>query len=144
MKKFIAIIVALFCFATVSFAQPKAIGVRGTFGAELSYQHYVGGANFLEFDLGLFNHFLSSAVVYDFNLVNLGENASIYGGPGAFFSIHPDGSYIYAGLVGQIGIQYNFPTIPLQISLDWRPQFDFVHGFYGQYNGAGLGIRYRF
>ena len=33
MKKIIAIIAAALCFATVAVAQPKAIGLRATYGA---------------------------------------------------------------------------------------------------------------
>jgi hypothetical protein len=45
---------------------------------------------------------------------------------------------------GQIGLEYNF-NIPLQLSLDYRPGFYLVpagHG--GAWEGAALGIRYRF
>jgi len=45
------------------------------------------------------------------------------------------------GLVGQIGLEYNF-NIPLQISLDWRPTL--FNSYYTYYGGNGLSIRYRF
>ena len=52
MKKIIAIAVALVAFAAVAVAQPRAIGARLTYGAELSYQQSLG-SNFAEFDLGM-------------------------------------------------------------------------------------------
>ena len=143
MKKSIVVLVALFCVAAVSFAQPKALGIRGTYGAELSYQHYVGGSNFLEFDAGLFTNILSAAVIYDIHLFDISA-VGVYAGPGAFFGMHPNKNFLSAGLVGQLGLEYNFPTIPLQISIDWRPHFNFVDGFGFIPVGAGLGIRYRF
>ncbi len=143
MKKIIAIAAALVCFAAVAVAQPKAIGARITYGAELSYQHYAGGANFFEFDLGLFTNQINSTVIYDFNLVSA-NNFNIYAGPGAFIGFHPQTGTLSAGAVAQIGFEYLFPTIPLEISLDWRPHFHLMHGFGFVPVGAGLGIRYKF
>ena len=51
MKKFFAVMVAALAFAAVASAQPKAVGVRVGNGAEVSYQHYLGGSNFIEADL---------------------------------------------------------------------------------------------
>ena len=48
MKKFFAVMVAALAFAAVASAQPKAVGVRVGNGAEVSYQHYLGGSNFIE------------------------------------------------------------------------------------------------
>ena len=39
MKKTLIIIASLLAFAVVASAQPRAIGVRAGYGAELSYQH---------------------------------------------------------------------------------------------------------
>ena len=44
MKKFFAVMVAALAFAAVASAQPKAVGVRVGNGAEVSYQHYLGGS----------------------------------------------------------------------------------------------------
>jgi len=146
MKKIIAIAVAILAFATVSSAQSKAIGLRGGYGAELSYQHYVGGSNFAEFDLGMFNHSALLSGIYNFVLAGDG-NFNFYAGPGAQIGMwsYDGSSGLDAALAGQIGIEYNF-AIPLNISLDWRPSFHFlgdsVKGF--DYFGAALGIRYKF
>ena len=71
MKKIIAIAVAILCFAAVASAQPKALGIRATYGAELSYQHN-SGPGFWEFDLGLFDKLLDVVCVYDFNIAPIG------------------------------------------------------------------------
>ena len=142
MKKIIAIAVAILCFAAVASAQPKALGIRATYGAELSYQHNAG-PGFWEFDLGLFNNLLDVVCVYDFNIAPIGP-LNLYAGPGAYVAMWPGReNNLAAGLVGQIGLEYTF-NIPLQISLDWRPCFNFVNGFVGNYYGAALGLRYAF
>ena len=144
MKKIIAIAVAILCFATVASAQPKAIGIRGTYGVELSYQHN-SGPGFWEFDAGLFNNLLDVCAIYDFNIAPLGP-LNFYAGPGAFVAMWPhekDGLLLNAGIVGQVGLEYTF-SFPLQLSLDWRPCFNFVNGFGWSPYGVALGIPYAF
>ena len=69
-------------FAVAASAQPKAIGLRVGYGAELSYQHNVG-ENFIEADLGLasFKN-LGIAATYNFNIAQFGEGFNFYAGPG--------------------------------------------------------------
>ena len=53
MKKALIVIAAVFGFALVASAQPKAIGGRLGYGLEASYQHFLGNPNLLEVNLGL-------------------------------------------------------------------------------------------
>ena len=52
MKKIILIAAMVLGFAVAAVAQPRAIGLRGGYGVELSYQHTLG-ENFVEANLGL-------------------------------------------------------------------------------------------
>ncbi|MBR1834983.1 MAG: hypothetical protein IJ785_05720 [Bacteroidales bacterium] len=145
MKK---VFVLLFAVVALSFAgnAQHAIGVRGAFGnstaAELSYQQALGSANRLELDLGWHNYtehgtYFNLTGIYQWNwnisgglgwYVGLGANAGLYTGK------YQDDNF-GIGLDGQIGIEYKF-SIPLQVSLDFRPQMDFL----GHASGFGLGI----
>ena len=142
MKKFIMVIAAVLCLSSAAFAQSRALGVRATYGAELSYQHSIG-SNFVEADLGWFKNGFYLAGVYDFVFASEG-NFNFYAGPGAAVGFYNDSetSGINLGIAGQLGLEYNF-NIPLQLSLDWRPVFNFIHGGFG-WEGIALGIRYRF
>ena len=54
MKKIILIAALAFGVAFAASAQPRAVGGRfGYSGLEASYQHYLGGENFIEAELGL-------------------------------------------------------------------------------------------
>lgn len=144
MKKLFVIVVLALGLAASANAQSKAIGIRGGLGGELSYEHYMGGSNFLEADLGLWNHCIHAVGIYNFSLLEDG-GFGIYAGPGVSVGMW-NGTEEYSGLalgvVGQLGFEYNF-NIPLNISLDWRPAFNFGDaGFYGR--GIALGIRYKF
>ena len=67
-----------------------------------------------------------------------------YVGPGATIGIFPDADKSFGIAVGgQIGIDYELP-IPLQLSLDARPMWNFLGAYNGFGWGACLGIRYMF
>ena len=158
MKKLFLLTITFIGFTLVSNAQdisPNAIGLRlgdsNGFGTEISYQRALNDNNRLEFDLGW-----RSGNSYDgFKLVglyqwvwNLDGNFNWYagagGGIGSYGYDNPaydDETFLLAA--GDIGIEYNF-DIPLQLSLDFRPELGF-----GNYNNdldfdIGLGIRYLF
>ncbi len=73
-----------------------------------------------------------------------GNRKAINGvGVGLYTYDDADG-YFNIGLGGQIGIEYNLNThdIPLMVSLDARPMWDFLGSNAGFGWGAALGIRY--
>ena len=161
MKRILLVAIAFLGITAISNAQDisdNAIGIRlgdsDGFGAEISYQRALGGNNRLELDLGL-----RSGNNYDgFKLAGLYQwvwhldgsfnwYAGAGGGIGSYsFDNVPrgfDDSETFLFLAGDIGIEYNF-DIPLQLSIDARPEFGF-----GDYRDdldfdIALGIRYRF
>lgn len=140
MKKIIAIAALVLGFAVAASAQPKALGLRLGYGAELSYQHNVG-SNFIEADLGLasFKN-LQVAAIYNFSIAEFGQGFKFYAGPGIGLGF---GEQLSVGVAGQAGIEYNFAAAPIQLSLDVRPYFDFVGvGLVGWW--PHLGVRYNF
>ena len=149
MKKTLIIIASLLAFAVVASAQPRAIGVRAGYGAELSYQHNLGSENFLEVDLGWsFSSagYFNVAAAYDFSVAPVGP-FNFYAGPAAdlaLYGTNTNNGSLGLGVGAQLGLEYIFSEIPFQISLDWRPWFNFVDGFHGYYTGAALGLRYAF
>lgn len=140
MKKIILIAAMVLGFAVAASAQPKAIGLRIGGGAELSYQHTVG-ANFIEADLGLESFKTPGiAATYNFNIAEFGEGFKFYAGPGIGLGF---GETLMVGVAGQAGVEYNFASAPVNISVDVRPYFDFMGvGLVGWY--PHIGVRYNF
>ena len=147
MKKLIVLLVSVLAVAAVASAQPRALGIRAGYGGEISYQHG-GGAGFLEADLGFlgYNHGIYLTGIYDFILGSAGI-CNFYAGPGVALGFWNDPqantSGFNAGVAGQLGIEFEIPSIPMNISLDWRPTYSFMYGGFG-WAGFALGIRYRF
>ena len=144
MKKTLILIAALLSFAVVASAQSRAIGIRAGYGGELSYQHSLGN-NFAEFDLGWFANGFDVVGIYDFIIAGTGE-VNLYAGPGAQvgFYNYEGGQAMNVGVAGQLGVEWNFPAVPLSLSLDWRPVFFFLNNGGFGYDSVGLGLRYRF
>ena len=136
------------------------LGDNDGFGGEVSYQRGLSSNNRLELDLGWRN----SKNVDAFKLVGLyqwvwnidkGFNwyAGLGGGIGSWsYDYNQDGdnksdrgTILLAA--ADLGIEYNFSEVPIQLSLDIRPEFYFDSDKYRENNfgpDIALGIRYRF
>ena len=145
MKKLIAVFIGVFAIVAVASAQPRALGLRLGYGGEVSYQHSLSGG-FLEADLGFLGnaHGFYVSGMYDFIFANSGI-ANFYVGPGVQvgFWNNEHASEFIAGLGGQLGVEFEIPSIPLNLSLDWRPVYYLQNAVFG-WQGIALGIRYRF
>ena len=161
MKKKIFLLFAVFSltYSASSQISPNAIGLRGGpgiygLGGEITYQKALGGSNRLELDFGArssknHNHLLVTGIYHWW--WNITDGLNWYVGPGAQLGLYNhrydnDNDGITIGIGGQIGIEYNFNQhgVPILLSLDSRPMWD----FFGYYNGFGYGgafaIRYTF
>ena len=149
MKKIILIAAMVLGFAVAATAQPRALGARIGNGAEISYQHDMDG-NFLEIDgglgLGLGDGTMNIGAtgIYNFMISQFGDGFGFYAGPGA--SLGGILGTMHAAVVGQVGLEYFFEGLPLQLSLDVRPSvgFNFAGGPLYWSAAAGLGVRYAF
>ena len=162
MKKYL--FVAVLALASImAYAQPRAIGVRLGYGAEVSYEHTVGpGMVSLEVGVPGFAS-LEAACTYDWidpfgATVPWNEKGEWHwymgvGGAAQWSWYAMNAGFV--GAAGRFGIEYDF-WFPLQISIDWRPTLGVMLGSNGQggigvafaydlyCGGLGLGIRYKF
>ncbi len=136
----------------------NALGLRlgdsDGFGGEISYQRGLSDNNRLELDLGWRNSNYVDAFklsgIYQW-VWNIDGGFNWYAGPGAgignwstdYKGFKDNGTFVFIG--GDIGIEYLF-DIPLQLSLDFRPEFYLSDGYRTNNYGSdiALGIRYRF
>ncbi len=160
MKRFLLVVATLLGFVAVSSAQPRALGLRlGAYNSELSYEHIMHGADFLEMELGasrnddgfgfrftgIYNWMIAQP-----NWTNRGE-WGFYGGVGGSLGALPydnDDLFFSAAVVGQLGLEYTF-WFPLQLAIDIRPAIGLVGShFYSSGLVEGiwptLSVRYSF
>lgn len=171
MKKSVYLLLAMVVLGAASaVAQPRAIG--GNLGTDFgfSYQHGFGQSNMLDLSVNvplIYGIGVGGKVTYDwidpFNAPvpwdHKGEwhwYMGVGGGASVWFPYSSSESYAWwnVGAVGHIGIEYDF-WFPLQLSLDWRPQFGIGnYDYYGNGHkvnfdlagiyGLSLGVRYKF
>ena len=151
MKKVLLIMVAVMGLAFAANAQNN-LGLRfgggQGYNAEISWQHGLGG-NRLEADLGWANYKDASSFsltgIYQF-VFDLPYNFAWFIGPGASFGMATvEGELKFAlALAGQVGIEYDFAAIPLQLSLDVRPRLNVIPSTTFRWGDIALGIRYMF
>lgn len=151
MKRLILILFSLAVVAVTAMAQPRAIGIRVGGNAELSYQHSMQGDNFIEADFGMYLFSptgMHLTGVYDFVFANI-DNFNFYAGPGVSLGLvnhkvddRIDTSFAL-GIAGQAGAEWQIGRIPLNVSLDWRPCWDFIGGRF-MAGSVAIGARYRF
>lgn len=80
---------------------------------------------------------------------NLSPSGSLkwYIGPGAHVGFYKqdffDGGTSF-GIDGVLGLDYKFPGIPINVSLDWQPSYEFGNfaGFSGNWGGVGLRLAF--
>lgn len=136
----------------------NALGLRfgsnDGIGYEVTYQRALSNNNRLEIDLGWRNDNKYDAVkltgIYQWYW-NIDNGFNWYAGVGGGISswnydyneINSSGTTLF--VAGQIGIEYNF-DIPLQISLDFRPELYLNNNKYRNDFGPdiALGLRYKF
>ncbi len=153
MKKLL-LLVALISFGGFAVAQvnPNALGARlyggGDFsGAELSFQKGLNDRNRLELDAS-FGFRSDNSRVALFGIYhwvwNIVGGFNWYVGPGmsVMYDTFDGNSYVNVGVGGQIGIEYDFRDLPITVSLDARPMWDFLGDVNGLGWGSALGIRF--
>lgn len=83
---------------------------------------------------------------YHYSLVPSGR-LKWYIGPGAHVGFYKQDFFnggTSVGIDGVIGLDYKFPGIPINVSLDWQPSYEFgdYEGFSGNWGGVGLRLAF--
>lgn len=131
---------------------PHGLGVRlyggdAFSGAELSFQKGLNERNRLELDASFgFRSDNTRIALYgiyhwDWKIVG-GFNWYLGPGMSVMYDSFDGNEYVNVGVGGQIGIEYNFRDLPILVSLDARPMWDFLGDVNGLGWGGALGLRY--
>jgi len=150
MKRFILTLFLGICFIALTNAQDyrNGIGLRAGFNQGLTFKHFMSGKSALELLLatrwsgfeitGLYEIHNSAFDIDRFNwYFGAGAHVGFYG------STYGGGAGTFVGIDGILGLEYNFKEAPINISLDWKPAFDFgYNNFFA--DGGALSLRYIF
>ncbi len=128
-----------------SFDYSTAVGVKFYPGG-ITLKHFLNDKHALEGIAYFWNRGTRITGLYEIhNQITSIGGLRWYVGPGAhvaFYSNKYYGGATYVGIDGVLGLDYKFKEIPLNISLDWQPAFEFGDGAGFSGSWGGLGIRY--
>lgn len=128
----------------------NSIGIRGTYGAEISYQRYISPSNRLEGTVGINRYGFSAEALHQWMFEIPANTSGIwqwYAGAGAGLGAWSHKDYktgFCLGVMGQAGIEYTFAKVPLIMSIDYRPGVYIIPESIVDWTGLALGIRYCF
>ena len=142
MKKLI-LILALLALGTSTRAQELGIRFGDVLGNNVALDGLISVGEFSRVHADLsFGSGLGVEALYDFLYKPLGNDGfKWYVGAGP--SMYIDDPF-FLGFSGELGLDYHFPTVPISLSVDWRPTFWLIEETDVRWEGFGFNARYVF
>lgn len=148
MKKLRLLLIGIFCFTAVQQASSQeysnALGIRlstsqATINQSVSYRRYLNENTAIE---GLLSFDpIAVGALYE-KVYPLGApGLQWFFGGGAYVAF--TGNNVF-GAMGIAGLDYTIPSIPINMSLDWKPELNFVNNVNFQASAVALSIRFVF
>lgn len=156
MRKKLTVLLLAICISSISYTQDynTGIGIRLGYSNGLTIKHFIGSSSALEgilssrwrgFQLtGLYEKNFNAFNTPRLNwFIGFGGHVGFWNGDHAYWGNKGE-SYTVVGIDGIIGLEYNFTELPINISIDWKPEFNIIgySGFWG--DGGALSVRYIF
>jgi hypothetical protein len=148
MKKLRLLIVGIFFLGTVQHVcgqeYSNALGIRlstsqATINQSVSYRRYLNENTAIE---GLLSFDpIAVGALYE-KVYPLGTpGLQWFFGGGAYVAF--SGNNVF-GAMGIVGLDYTIPSIPINLSLDWKPELNFVNNVNFQASAVALSVRFVF
>lgn len=153
LKKLFFTAVLMTAFATTLHAQQynTSLGVRLGYDSGVTLKHFFAPSSAGEFILAASPNYFLLTGLYEYQQpIPNAPGLDWYVGIGAHIGgIHKhrdlySNAFLFgADLIG--GIEYVFPSAPFNVSLDWKPSFNFTNGYNDYwFSGFALSLRYTF
>ena len=149
MQKSICLLALLTIISIAATAQSytTAAGIRlgpntAAISPGLTIKHFISDNTALEGIVGI-NNGLGICALYEKHFgINAVENLQWYAGGGGYAAFRNKTSSI--GVAGIIGLDYKFDQIPLNISLDWKPELNIISKVGFEASAVGVSARFTF
>ncbi len=108
-------------------------------GVGVDYKHFFNESNAVNITFAFKDPVGLGATYQVHKSLNQLEGLQWFYGGGAYLSFSkPNGGF---GLLGHIGLEYNFTGVPINIGLDWKPEFALAPSVGADFNTFGFTIR---
>ena len=139
-------------FSTIVFGQNESfyknsLGVRlgssvPTVKSGITYKHFLDNHNAIEGILS-FGDGTAICALYEIHKpINAVENLQWFIGAGGYVGFNNSSSNL--GAAGIVGLDYKFTNVPLNISLDWKPELNIISKVGFESSGVGFSARFTF
>ena len=106
-----------------------------------TYKHFLNPSSAIEGLLSLTNGF-GICGLYELYKPLAIEDVQWFIGGGAYVAfVNSTNNF---GVAGIVGVDYKFSTVPLDISLDWKPEINLAARVSPEFSGVGFSARYTF
>lgn len=125
----------------------KAIGIRlgpnsAAITAGFTGKYFLNEKAAVEAIVGI-NNGLGICGLYELHFpIESVNNLSWFGGGGGYVAFRSSTTFV--GAAGIIGLDYKFEELPLNISLDWKPELNIISKIAFESSGIGLSARFTF
>ncbi len=146
--------IALLFFITIAIAcstkaqvYNNAIGVRLTPNSAyvtmgVTAKHFLNEKTAIEGLIGVNDGFSVGGLYELYFPIEAVKNLQWFAGAGAYMAIRSKS--FYSGGTVITGADYKFEEIPLNISLDWKPEINLIGGVRFEASGVGISARFTF
>jgi len=108
----------------------------------ITYKHFLDNHNAIEGILS-FGDGTSICALYEIHKpINAVENLQWFIGAGGYVGFNNSSSNL--GAAGIVGLDYKFTNVPLNISLDWKPELNIISKVGFESSGVGFSARFTF
>ena len=144
MKKFLLVLAAVCCVATVSAqgfkkavdtvaSQKWSVGLRATYGVQVVSECFYAGDKYVEGRLGVYGGACADfTVLHNWNVANWNWTPKVgkwYLDAGCGASIGGAAHLVTAGVAGDVKFGIKFNKVPIRLSVDYTPQIR-IYGLY--------------
>jgi hypothetical protein len=156
MQKIIFTIIISLFISTLALAQSStyknALGIRlsssiPTVESGITYKHFLGNNNAVEGILS-FGDGTAICVLYEIHKpIKSAENLQWFIGGGGYIGFNnnkKNNNNNTLGAAGIVGLDYKFANIPLNLSLDWKPELKIISTVGFEASGVGFSARFTF
>ena len=124
-----------------------ALGVRfstpaPTLSNSISIKYFINEKDAVEGLVSYGTHFGIGGLFEIHQLIGAVPNLNWFYGGGGYVGFQYGKTYL--GPTGVVGLDHKFPTVPLNLSLDWKPELDFLPAINFVPDAIGLSARFTF
>jgi hypothetical protein len=109
-------------------------------GLGINYKHFLNSDKSIDLTLRAQRYAAFSALYQINKPIQTENNLQWHYGAGGFLTFPKNG--LGVGAMGNLGIEFTFKEVPLNLGLDWRPELLLAPTLNAEFSNVGLSVRF--